>query len=154
MEDIPIVLFGDCLTLWCILVVYNETPTRALNATSLKCCLPSTDAMYRQEKIHACVWRFKVASNKCALLKSTRFSQKKKVRYLSNRPCIDWKFVFQHYFSYIMMLRGRLRQFSARHRSFLSLFISFNNYCSLLCQFNFFMFLLEVSSWQSASKPS
>ena len=25
------VLFGDCLTLWCVLVVYNENPTRALN---------------------------------------------------------------------------------------------------------------------------
>jgi hypothetical protein len=31
---------------------YNENPTRALNTTSLKCCLPSTDAIDRQEKIH------------------------------------------------------------------------------------------------------
>ena len=28
----------------------NENPTRALNTTSLKCCLPSTDALNRQEK--------------------------------------------------------------------------------------------------------
>ena len=34
---------------------YNENPTRAVNTTSLKCCLPSTDAIDRQEKIHACV---------------------------------------------------------------------------------------------------
>ena len=34
---------------------YNENPTRALNTTSLKCCLPSTDTIKRQEKIHACI---------------------------------------------------------------------------------------------------
>ena len=28
---VPVVLFGDCLTLCCVLVVYNENPTRALN---------------------------------------------------------------------------------------------------------------------------
>jgi hypothetical protein len=33
----------------------NENPTRALNTTSLKCCLPSTDAIDRREKIHACI---------------------------------------------------------------------------------------------------
>ena len=53
---------------------------------SLKCCLPSTDAIGRQQKIHACVWRFKVASCKCTSLKSTRFSQKKnKAGHFSNR---------------------------------------------------------------------
>ena len=51
MEHIP----GDYLTLWCVLVVYNENPTRALNTTSLKCCLPSSDAIDRWEKIHTCV---------------------------------------------------------------------------------------------------
>ena len=55
---------------------YNEIPTRPLNTTSLKCCLPSADAIDRREKYHACVWRFKVVSCKRALLKSTRFSQK------------------------------------------------------------------------------
>ena len=43
---------------------YNENPTRALNTTSLKCCLPSTDVIDRWEKIHACIWRFKVVSCK------------------------------------------------------------------------------------------
>ena len=55
---------------------YNENSWRALNTTSLKCCLPSTDVMYRRQKIHVCVWRFKVASYKRASLKSTRFLQK------------------------------------------------------------------------------
>ena len=33
---------------------YNEKPTRTLNTTSLKCCLPSTDAIDRREKfMHA-----------------------------------------------------------------------------------------------------
>ena len=56
---------------------YNESPTRALNTTSLKCCLPSTDVIDRQEKIHTCVWGFKIASCKSASSKSTRFSKKK-----------------------------------------------------------------------------
>ena len=30
--------------------IYNENPTRALNTTSLKCCLPSTDGIDRREK--------------------------------------------------------------------------------------------------------
>ena len=55
---------------------YNENPTREVN-TSLKCCLPSTDANKRREKIHAWVWRVKVTSSKSASLKSTRFSGKK-----------------------------------------------------------------------------
>ena len=46
---------------------YNENPTRALNTTSLKCCLPSTDGITSRKKfMHA----YKVT------LKSTRFSQK------------------------------------------------------------------------------
>ena len=49
---------------------YNENPTRALNTTSLKYCLTSTDAVDRRVKIHACVWSFKVASCKRASLKS------------------------------------------------------------------------------------
>ena len=49
----------------------------ALNTTSLKCCLLSTGAIDRREKIHACIWRFKVASCKRGSLKSIRFSQKK-----------------------------------------------------------------------------
>ena len=60
---------------------YNENLTRALNTTSLKSCLSSTDAIDRQEKIHACVWRFKVTSCECTSLKSPRFSQKKKKVY-------------------------------------------------------------------------
>ena len=39
----------------------------------------------RGEKMHVSVWGFKVASCKRASLKSTRFSQEKKVGYLSNR---------------------------------------------------------------------
>ena len=34
---------------------YNENLTRTLNTTSLKCCLPSTDAIDRWEKVHACI---------------------------------------------------------------------------------------------------
>ena len=41
---------------------YNENPTRAQNTSSLKCCLPSTDTVLRREKVHACVWRFQIAS--------------------------------------------------------------------------------------------
>ena len=41
---------------------------------------PSTHAIDRQEKIHACVWRLKIASCKHASLKSTWFLQKKKIR--------------------------------------------------------------------------
>ena len=57
---------------------YNENPTRALNTTSLKCCLPSTDAIDRREKIHACVLMFKVVSCTRASLKSINYSQKKR----------------------------------------------------------------------------
>ena len=67
---------------------YNENPTRALNAISLKCCLPSTDVIESREKIHICVWRFKVASFKRDSLKSTRFSQQKKVGYFCNRVVV------------------------------------------------------------------
>jgi hypothetical protein len=45
----PVVLFGDCLTLWCVLMAHNENPPNALNTTSLKCCLPSTEAIDRRE---------------------------------------------------------------------------------------------------------
>ena len=34
---------------------YNENPTRALKTTSLIYCLPSTDAIDRQEQINVCV---------------------------------------------------------------------------------------------------
>ena len=60
---------------------YNENLMRALNTTSLKCCLPSTD---RRERIHVCIWRVKVASCKCVSLKSIKFSQKK-FQYLNLR---------------------------------------------------------------------
>ena len=36
---------------------YNENPMRALNTTSIKCCLPLTDTIDRQAKIHACVMK-------------------------------------------------------------------------------------------------
>ena len=58
---------------------YNENPKRPLNTTSLKCCLPSTDAIDRREKIHECVWRSKFASRKRTSLISIRFPQKKKI---------------------------------------------------------------------------
>ena len=63
---------------------YDENLRRALNTTSLKCCLQTTDTINRREKIHACVWGFKDASCERASLKFTRFSQKK-VGYFSNR---------------------------------------------------------------------
>ena len=34
---------------------YNENLTRALNTTSLKCYLPSTDAIHNLKEIYACV---------------------------------------------------------------------------------------------------
>jgi len=44
------------------------------------------DAIDRQEKIHTCVWRFKVASCKHNSLKFTRFCKiSNKVRYFSNK---------------------------------------------------------------------
>ena len=46
----------------------NGKSTRALHTTSLKCCLPATDAIDRREKIHACALRFKVGSCKRARL--------------------------------------------------------------------------------------
>ena len=46
----------------------NEKSTRALHTTSLKCCLPATDAIDRREKIYACALRFKVGSCKRARL--------------------------------------------------------------------------------------
>ena len=52
-------------------------PTRALNSTSLKYCLPSTGAIDRHEKIYVCVWRSKAVSSKRTPLKSIRWSQKK-----------------------------------------------------------------------------
>ena len=70
---------------YCVLVVYNENPTRALNTTSLKCCLPSIDAIDRREKIHTWIWRLKVTSCKRATLKSSRFLQTNKVGYFFNR---------------------------------------------------------------------
>ena len=80
---IPVVLFGDCLTLWCVLV-YNDNRMRALNTISLKCCLTSIDAVDMREKIHTCIWRFKVISCKFDSLKSTRFLQNN-VGHFSNR---------------------------------------------------------------------
>ena len=60
---------------------HNENPTRALNTTSLQCCLASTRAIDWWEKIHTCIWRFKVASCKRIWF----LQKKKKVRYFSNK---------------------------------------------------------------------
>jgi hypothetical protein len=38
----------------------TDAATRALHTTSLKRCLPATDAIDRWEKIHTCTQRFKV----------------------------------------------------------------------------------------------
>ena len=59
---------------------YNENPTKALSTTSLKCGLPSTDAINTHvyegsRSLHA----------RSASFKSTRFSQNNKFGYLSNR---------------------------------------------------------------------
>ena len=72
---------------------HNENPTRALNTTSLKCCLPSTDAIDRREKICVFIWWIIIALCKRTSLKSTRFSQTKSGWYLlnifvvANSPC-------------------------------------------------------------------
>ena len=50
-EDIPIVLFSQKNKVGYI--SNTENPTRALNTPLLKCCLPSTNAIDKQEKIHA-----------------------------------------------------------------------------------------------------
>ena len=54
-----VVIFGDCLTLFYPMLRtcgVHENLTRALNTTSLKRCLLSTDSTDKQEKIHAYVW--------------------------------------------------------------------------------------------------
>jgi hypothetical protein len=66
---------------------YNENSTIALNTTSLKFCLPSTDAIDSLEKKSHMRVKVKGRLIKRASLKSTRFSQKS-VGYISNRPCI------------------------------------------------------------------
>ena len=38
-----------------VFFTFSENATRTLNTTSLKCCLPLTDATDRGEQIHACV---------------------------------------------------------------------------------------------------
>ena len=58
----------------------NENPTRALNITSLKCSLPSTDAIDRREK-----FTLAYEGSTSPLFKSIRFSQKKKFGYFPNR---------------------------------------------------------------------
>ena len=70
---------------------YNPEPfifltmTRALNTTSLKCCLPSTDAIDKGKKLHAGVLRVKVALFKRASFEIPQVFAKKKVEYFSNR---------------------------------------------------------------------
>ena len=97
-------------------IPYNENPTRALalNIISLKCCLPSTDAIDRQEKIHACVWKFKVTSCKHASLKSTRFLQKKKikVKHFSNRLVHIWKCTCKR--NYILTIKWSIQRVSCK----------------------------------------
>ena len=59
-------------------VPYNENPMRALNTTSLKCCLPSTDAIDRWEKKFTHAYEGSRSPHARASLKSTRFLQKRK----------------------------------------------------------------------------
>ena len=65
----------------------NANPTWALKIASFKCCLPLNDAFDRLNKIHACVWRLKLASCKRVSLKSTRcimkISQSRLLLYLT-----------------------------------------------------------------------
>jgi len=69
---------------------YNENPTRALNTTSLKCCLPSTDAIDRREKF-TYAYGGSRSPHASASLTSTRFSQKKKGRILFfKQSSINW----------------------------------------------------------------
>ena len=54
---------------------YNENSPRLLKITSVNCRLPSTKVIYRGEKIHAFVSKFKVASCEHASLESTYYKQ-------------------------------------------------------------------------------
>ena len=91
-EDIPVVLVSKKMS---DTFLTDENPMRAFNIISLKCCLPSTDAIDRREKIQACVWRLKVASSKRASLKSTSLpKKKKKIGYFST----DLVYIHMHYY--------------------------------------------------------
>ena len=79
--------------------LYNENPITALNTTPLKYPLPLTDAIDRQEKIHICIWRFKVISCKPFIEIHQVFADKK-VWYFSNRVSIyeGWGVSHGNYF--------------------------------------------------------
>ena len=80
---------------------YNENSMRAPNITSLIWYFPSTDAIERRKKIHGCVWRFKVASCKCASLKSSRFSQ---IKIRSDTFLTEWWDIWNYIFNVISSL--------------------------------------------------
>ena len=71
---------------------YNENP-KSNRHYSLIYCLPLTDTIDRRKKMHVCIWRFKVASCKCASLKYTRFSLKVLSEGIARRDGrkIEWK---------------------------------------------------------------
>ena len=72
--------FNTKLRLRCsrrFVIFLTLNPMRALNTISLKCFLPSTDAVDIRGKIHTCLRRFKVTSCKRASLKSTGFFKNK-----------------------------------------------------------------------------
>ena len=62
----------------------NKNPTRALNTCSLKCCLPSTDAIDRQEKLTH-VYEGLRLPHVCVLHWNPPSFREKKVGYLSHR---------------------------------------------------------------------
>ena len=66
-----------------VILPYNENPTRALKTTSLKCCLPSTDATDRRE-----IFKFAHESSQSPHVSALHWNppgfRKKKVGYFSN----------------------------------------------------------------------
>ena len=63
---------------------YNENPTRTSNTTSLKCCLRSTDAIYRGKNSRMCMEVHRRLMKACFIEIHNVFA-KRKVRYIFNR---------------------------------------------------------------------
>ena len=79
-----------CSTLWWLFdhVVYNGNLTRSQNTTSIKCCFPSSDAIYRQEKNSGMCMKVQGHLMRVYLIEIHKVFANKKVRFFSNRPCI------------------------------------------------------------------
>ena len=84
-------LFGNCLTVWCELVGYNKNPTRAPNTTSLKSCLPSTDAIDRRGKNSRMRIKFQSHLMQARFIQIDRVFEKKTISetFLTDLVCAD-----------------------------------------------------------------